>query len=468
VPAVFLCASHPAANSARKRTVATALEIREKRNKLTGEMRELADKAHDKPDEWTDEDEARWTAINEDYNRLSRQIEMAERAEAVEAEGRQVVDDLDAIDDAETRDAARRALENAAGGDGDQAVTDEHRAMAMQAWCLTQLGCETTDAQRDAARRCGVNPNRKTLDVGLETRYDRVRRLVRAMSVGTDAAGGYTSPTGFVPNLEQALLDFGGVRQVATVLRTATGNDLEWPTVDDTGNSGALIAENVEDSEQDVAVGQKTLNAYKYTSKLVRVSAELLQDSAFNMAMILGSLLGERLARIYNTHQTTGTGSSQPNGIVTSSTAGKTAAAVAAITADELIDLFHSVDPAYRNDAGFMFHDSVALALRKLKDGDNQYIWQPGLQSGQPDRLLDKPVQINQDMAGTIEASAKTVLFGAFKKYVIREVAVVRLKRLVERYAEYDQEGFVALGRMDGELIDAGTNPVKHLIQAAS
>ena len=140
-------------------------------------------------------------------------------------------------------------------------------------------------------------------------------------------------------------------------------------------------AENTQDSEQDMTFGVMTLDAYKYTSKIVRVSVELLQDSAFNLGAELGSLLGERLGRIQNTHATTGTGSSQPNGVVTASALGKTAASATAITTDEIIDLFHSVDRAYRGNSSFMAADSTVAAIRKLKDGDSQYLWQPGLQA---------------------------------------------------------------------------------------
>ena len=152
---------------------------------------------------------------------------------------------------------------------------------------------------------------------------------------------------------------------------------------------------------------------------------------------------------------------------MTAATLGVTAASAAAITGDELINLYHSVDPAYRAGAGWVMHDNVVLYVRKLKDGDNQYLWQPGLQAGVPDRLLTAPVTVCQEMASTVEASAKTVLFGQLSKYKVRDVGTLRLKRLVERYAEYDVEGFVALSRHDGELLDAGTHPVKYLQQAS-
>jgi HK97 family phage major capsid protein len=202
---------------------------------------------------------------------------------------------------------------------------------------------------------------------------------------------------------------------------------------------------------------------------VVLVSAELIQDSAYNLEQVLGNLIGIRLGRGTNAALTTGDGNGDPNGIVVASTAGVTAASATAFTADELYDLVHSVDPAYRGMPGcaFMMHDSVIKAIRKLKNGDGQYLWQPGLGVGSPDRLLGYPVEVNQQMAGTIEASAKIALFGDFSKYMVREVAGLRFRKLEERYADTDQVAYIAFLRMDGDLIDAGTHPVKHLIMHA-
>lgn len=294
-----------------------------------------------------------------------------------------------------------------------------------------------------------------------------IDQLMAAQSVGTDAAGGYTVPEGFLPNLERALLDYGGVRQAATILRTATGNSLPMPDMNDTGNTGALLAENTQDTEQDITFGVTTLDAYKYTSKIIRVSKELEQDSAFNIGTEIGSAAGIRLGRIFNTHGTTGTGSSQPNGIVTASTAGKTAASATAITHDELLDLKHSVDPAYRRGgmSSWMFNDATLLALKKLKDADNRPLWQAGIAVGDPDRLDGDTFIINQDMA-SIATGNKTVLYGCLSKFYCREVLGVTLVRMVERYADFHQTGYVAIMRFDADLRDAGTNPVKHLVQA--
>lgn len=290
-------------------------------------------------------------------------------------------------------------------------------------------------------------------------------RETRAQSVGTDSAGGYTVPQGFLAEIVKSMKAWGPMLDpgITRQLVTSSGNQMEIPTVDDTAQTGALLAENTADSEQDVTLGQKLLDAYKYTSKLIRVSEELLQDSAFDIQSFLAELLGERLGRIGNTHLTTGTGTAQPNGIVTASTLGHTGAANNAITFDELIELVHSVDPAYRTrGARFMMRDSTLKAVRKLKDGQSRYLWEPAVSSEVPATILGHPYSINQDVAA-IATTAKSVLFGDFSKYVVRRVRDFILKRLVERYGEFHQVAFVGFMRIDGEILDAAA--VKHLAQ---
>lgn len=292
-----------------------------------------------------------------------------------------------------------------------------------------------------------------------------------AQGGGSGGAGGYLVPEGFYGKLTEAMLDFNGVRQACTILPTKTGNDLPMPTDNDTGNKGALLAENTAASEQDLTFGQKTLGAYKYTSKVVRVSMELMQDSAFDINAYLSRKLGERIGRITADHFTTGTGSGQPNGIVTAATLGKTGASgqTTTIIYDDLVDLMHSVDPAYRTlpGCGWMMPDSMLKTVRKLKDGDSRPLWQPGVAAGEPDSILGKSYFINQSMAAPA-ASAKTLLFGDLKSYIVRDVKDVMVMRLVERYAEYGQVGFLAFSRHDGELLDAGTHPVKYYAHPAS
>jgi len=256
------------------------------------------------------------------------------------------------------------------------------------------------------------------------------------------------------------------MREVATILRTDSGNDLPIPTVSDHANVGAILAENTQVSEQDITFAQITMKAYKYSSKLIRVSAELLQDSAIDLESFIGGALGERIARILNTHFTTGDNSSKPQGI-SASGAGKTGSSASAITFDELLDLQHSLDPAYRANAKFMMNDTTFKAVRKLVDDQNRPIFLNDLSATSPGTLFGVPVVINQDVA-VIAASAKVIYYGDFSKYLIRDVQDFTLLRLEERYADYHQVGFVGFSRNDGRILDAGTDPIKHFVMAAS
>ena len=322
-----------------------------------------------------------------------------------------------------------------------------------------------------AAKAAGIgfsfDSGAPALEIPLTARAPKSLDEIYAAQSTTDSAGGYTIPEGFVANLEKALLTYGSVRSVADVLRTASGNDLPWPTADDTSNVGALLGENSTDSEQDVTFGVFTLGAYKYTSKIIKTSVEILQDTGINLAAELGTMLGERIARIQNQHFTTGTGSSQPSGITVGSATGVTAAGAAAITTDEILDLVSSVDPAYRMGASFMMHDSTKTALLKLKNSNNDYIWRAGFEGSAPDTLLGYRVVINNDMP-EIATGNVTICFGNMGAYKVREVLNTSLVRLNERYADAHQVGWVAINRADGDLLTASSTntPVKHLVQA--
>lgn len=298
------------------------------------------------------------------------------------------------------------------------------------------------------------------------------RRLLeeRALGVGTGAAGGFTVPQEFLRDLIVRMKAFGAVRRVARVVSTDSGADMPFPSMDDTANVGRILAENTALTQTDVAFTTKTLKAYMYSSDLVLVSYQLMQDSAFGIEGELRDALGERLGRIMNQHFTTGTGTAQPQGLVTGGTVGVTAptGGVTAITYDDMVNLVHSVDPAYRQSGNvrFMMGDTALATVRRLKDTTGQPLWQPSLQSGVPDNLLGYPVEINPDMAAPA-ASAKTVAFGDFNAgYLIRDVRAVQLVRLDERYADNLQVGFFGFARTDGIVRDA--NAYRLFAQAAA
>lgn len=284
----------------------------------------------------------------------------------------------------------------------------------------------------------------------------------RVMSKASAGAGLNLVPTAFQKELIIALRDFGVMRNIANVVTTDSGEALQWPGFSAHG-SAAWVAESGAYTASDETASQTTLNAYK-AGTLMKVSEELLQDSAFDLDAYIRQEFGQRIGVLENTAYVAGDGSGKPTGVTTQASAGVTAAGATAITADELIDLFHSLSPPYRRNAAFVLNDTSIKLVRKLKDTTNQYVWQAGLQAGQPDVLLGKPVHADPDMpAATL--GLVSALFGDFSYYKIRDVNGIAFQRLDELYAENGQVGFKAYHRTDGKLLN--TAAVKKLTQAA-
>ena len=298
----------------------------------------------------------------------------------------------------------------------------------------------------------------------------------RSLAEATGSTGGYLVPQDFYRKLTEAMKWYGGMRQSgATVLQTSDGATMPFPSDNDTSNSGAILAENAQATETDMGFGSISLAAYTYTSKIVTVPLNLVQDSAFDLDSYLARKLGIRIGRIHNTHFTVGTGSSQPRGVVIDATSGKvgTTGQTTTIIYDDLVDLEHAVDPAYRPQAKFMLHDSSLKVIKKLKDGSQRPLWRSSLEGigvsigSNPDTINGYPYVVNNDMA-VMAANAKSVLFGDFSNYFIRDVLGVQVMRLTERYADFFQVGFIAFARADGALVDAGTHPVAYYANSAT
>jgi HK97 family phage major capsid protein len=448
-------------------------ELRDKKGNLANQADQILVKAREEGRELTNEEVVNFDAIHADIEKTQATISRVEKQEALgEPTGRRTEPE---------RGENRGRQESSTTSRGRVTQFD-----GLRAWLMPEE--HRTDEMREAARRCNYALGSKSINLHLPSQAlrtnsaeairewrDHNNEMRAAQGTTSGAVGGFTVADEAMRALEVSMLEFGGMRQVATVLRTGTGAALPIPTLNDTSNAGAILAENVAATEQALTFAQIVLESYKYTSKYVLVSVELLQDSSINAAEVIGRALGERIGRITNEHFTTGTGSAQPNGIVTASGLGKTGASgqTATVIYDDLVDLLHSVDPAYRGNARFMFADSTLKALKKIKipqysgDTTGMPLWQPGLAAGQPDTILGYPFTINQSMAA-MAASAKSIIFGDLSKYLIRDVRDVQLIRLDERFAEYHQVGFLAFSRHDGDLLDAGTDPVKHYINAAS
>jgi HK97 family phage major capsid protein len=279
----------------------------------------------------------------------------------------------------------------------------------------------------------------------------------------TTTAGGYTIPEGFSGEIDKQMQTISELLKFARIYRTSSGNSIPWPTNNDTSNTGELLSENGDGSTSSAPLvfGQVTLAAYKFSSKMIRSSNELIQDQAVNLPQFIGEQLGERVGKIFNSYATTGTGSSQPLGYMDATagaTEGKVSASASAITAGEIIDLMHSVDASYRNSpkAAFAMNDLILAEIKKLSFGTSVYtpVWLPSLRDGAPDTILGKPYFVNNAMASTLATENAIIAFGDWSRFVVRIVNNFSLRVLTERYAEFDQTAWLGLARMDSRLLN--------------
>lgn len=274
---------------------------------------------------------------------------------------------------------------------------------------------------------------------------------IRNLVVGTDASGGYLVPDEFERTLVKKLEDLNVMRGLATVITTSSGIR-EIPVEADYGTA-TWLGETAAYTESDATFSQVTLSAYKLGT-IIKVSEELMNDSAFDITDYVTSAFARRFANAEEAAFVNGDGVGKPTGVVQGAEQGKVGATgqTTSVTADDLIDLFHSLRRPYRPRATWLMADSTAKAVRKLKDNDGQYLWQPGLQAGQPDTLLGRPVVIS-DYMPAMAANAKSILFGDFSYYWIADRVGRVMQRLDELYAANGQVGFRMYQRVDGKLI---------------
>ena len=294
-----------------------------------------------------------------------------------------------------------------------------------------------------------------------------------AMSTTTPAEGGYTVPAEIATMVVDAMKAFGGMREVSQIISTAGGNALNYPTSDGTAEVGEIVAENAAATGLDAAFGTAAVNPFKYSSKKIALPVELIQDSAIDVVQFVVNRLATRLARITNQHYTTGTGSSQPYGLTARASTGKTGATGTAtsVTYDDLIDLVHSVNSAYRRNARFMLKDASVAVIRKLKDTSGRPIWNPGdmesIADGTPSTIAGYAYTVNDDMPA-MAANAKSIAFGDFSQFVIRDVqGSTAIRRFDDSaFALNGQVGFCGWTRTGSNLLD--TAAVKLFVNSAT
>lgn len=399
-----------------------AKRLRERRANVWEQAKELADRAADENRSFTGQEEEQWQKLNAELDALDK------RTKAV-IEGEQRAKDTE---DAFAKLENKPKDESKRGSGGDK--NEELRQF------LRGEGGRAIDIMPDGP----VN--------------------FRDLTSGTASAGGNTVPTGFYNRLVAHLIETSAIMQAgATVLNTSGGEVIQVPKTTSHSNA-SIVTEGSAIGESDPAFGQVSLGAYKYGT-LIQVSRELLTDSGVDLEGYLAMQAGRALGNAFGAHAVTGTGSSQPRGIVTDATVGVTGPAgtttgfgdqsVAGEGADLLIDLFHSVISPYRmSDAcRWIVNDTTAGTLRKIKTTEGQYIWQPSVIAGQPDTILGKPVLTDPNVA-TPAASAQTVIFGDMSQFFVRLAGGVRFERSDDFAFGNDLVTFRALMRADAALVD--------------
>jgi len=279
----------------------------------------------------------------------------------------------------------------------------------------------------------------------------RGKQITNVLSEGVDADGGYLVPTEFETSIVQGLNEDNVIRKLAKTITTSAERKVPIAA---TPSVATWVAENGAIPESGVTFDQKTLDAFKLTD-LVKVSVELLADSMFDLEAYLSAEFARAIGVAEEQAFCVGTGTGQPTGIFRETGGaqiGTTASSQTAVSFDDVISLVYSLKSPYRRNAVFLTNDSTVSAFRKLKDSNGQYLWQPALQQGQPDRLLGYPLYTSPYVP-VIASGALTVAFGDFANYWIADRAGRTLQRLNELYAGNGQVGFLATERVDGKVI---------------
>lgn len=379
----------------------TIIEMREKRAKLWATMEGFLDTHRNDKGVLSAEDDATYSSMEKDLSDLTNEIKRMERRDAIEAELNKPVD---------------RPL--------------------------------TQKPEKHEPEKAGRASNAYKEDFG---RHLRGKNLIHnVLSESTDEEGGYLVPEEFEQQIVRGLDEANVIRSIAKVI--TTHHDRKIPVA--LGHSAATwTAENAPFTEMNPTFGQKKIDSFKLTD-LIRVSVELLQDSEFDLEDYIAAEFARAFGIAEEQAFCVGTGNGQPTGIFTKEggSVGVTAASATAITVDEVLSLIYALKSPYRRNAKFLMNDATVALLRKLKDSNGAYLWQPSVQAGQPDKLLGYDIYTSPYVP-TVAAGAYAIAFGDFQNYWIGDRAGRTVQRLNELYATNGQIGYVATERVDGKVI---------------
>ena len=402
----------------------TILELREKRTKAWEAAKAFLDSHRKENGVLSAEDDAAYTKMEQEITDLGKEIARLERQEAL---------------DAELNRPVNKPLTGKPGGRAD---ADD--------------GEDKTGRASDDYRKNFWNAMRSKAPMPAVT---------NALQIGTDSEGGYLVPDEYERTLVEALEEENIFRQMAKVIKTSSG-DRKIPVVASKGTA-SWIDEEGAFPESDDSFGQVSIGAYKLGT-MIKVSEELLNDSVFDLQSYISREFARRIGAKEEEAFFTGDGKGKPLGVLAATggaETGVTAASATAVTADELMDLYYSLKSPYRKKSMWVLNDSTIKAIRKLKDNNGQYLWQPSLTAGAPDMILGRPIKTSAYMPA-IAAGAKTIAFGDFSYYWIADRQGRSFKRLNELFAATGQVGFLASQRVDGKMILA--EAVKVLVQKAA
>lgn len=382
------------------------LELREKRANLWDNTKAFLDSRRNDKGMLSAEDTATYESMEADVVNLGKEIDRLERQAALDLELSRP-----------TSTAIKDNPNNSIAGDKTGRASNEYKEAFWK----------------------GMR-NKNTFDVH------------NALQIGTDSEGGYLVPDEFERTLVESLEEQNIFRQLASVITTSSG-DRKIPVVATKGSASWVDEEGVI-PESDDAFGQVSIGAYKLGT-IIKVSEELLNDSIFNLESYISREFARRIGTKEEEAFFVGDGTGKPTGIFNATggaEVGVTAAGVKAITLDEIMDLFYSLKAPYRKNAVFTMNDSTVKAIRKLKDGNGQYIWQPSITAGQPDTILNRPIKTSSYVPA-LDAGKKAIAFGDFSYYWVADRQGRSFQRLNELYAATGQVGFRATQRVDGKLI---------------
>lgn len=397
-------------------------ELKQKRNTIATDMRAVHEKIGDNT--WSDEQRSEWNKAKTELDALDERIG---REEELRRQDQNHV---------ETQEEEHR--------NEQQAPTEKRHAVAFDRFMrhgFAELNAEERQALKE----------------------------IRAQGTTPDDKGGYTVPTQMLNKIVESMKAYGGIASIAQVLNTSNGQDITWSTSDGTTEEGELLAENAAATEGDVSFGTAILGSKKLSSKIIRVSNELLQDSGVDIEAYLASRIAQRIGRGEAKYLVQGTGAGtpqQPKGLVTSVTGTVSTGNAASFAWQEMNNLKHALDPAYRSGPKFRwaFNDTTLQYIEEMVDDQKRPLWLPDVVGGSPATVLGIQYVIDQSI-DSIAASKKFIFLGDFNRFIVRRVAYMTLKRLVERYAEYDQTAFLAFHRFDCVLED--TAAIKALVGKA-